>query len=128
MLNDFCSNLVSVVAKQKVAMRAGETDVAKTVSTKKYIKIAEKLSVGLKHIGNLDVDIFKTDDDAIYVLELNCRFGGQYPFSHLAGVNYPKQIVKWLLGEDTDKSLLVAKENILSCKDLVPVKLTMDAI
>ena len=102
-------------------MRAGETDVAKTVSPEIYNNIAIKLSKGLKHIGNLDVDIFKTVDDKIFVLELNCRFGGQYPFSHLAGVNYPKQIVKWLLGEDTDKSLLVAKENVLSCKDLVPV-------
>ena len=119
--NDFNSNLVSVVAKKKIAMRAGETDVAKTVSPEIYNDIAIKLSKGLKHIGNLDVDIFKTVDDNIFVLELNCRFGGQYPFSHLAGVNYPKQIVKWLLGEDTDKSLLVAKENVLSCKDLVPV-------
>ena len=121
--NDFSSNLVSVVAKQKVAMRAGETDVAKTVDTAEYEYIAEKLSKELKHIGDLDVDVFKTADDKIFVLELNCRFGGQYPFSHLAGVNYPKQIVKWLLGEETDCSLLNAKINVLSCKDLVPVVL-----
>lgn len=60
----------------------------------------------------------------MFVLELNCRFGGQYPFSHLAGVNYPKQIVRWLLGEETDPSLLNAKINVLSCKDLVPVVLS----
>lgn len=121
--NNFTGNLVSVVAKQKIAMRAGETDVAKTVDTAEYEDIAEKLSKGLKHIGDLDVDIFKTSDNRIFVLELNCRFGGQYPFSHLAGVNYPKQIVKWLLGEDTDCSLLNAKIGVLSCKDLVPVVL-----
>ena len=119
--NDFDSKLVSVVAKQKIAMRAGETDVAKTVDAREYTELAEKLSRGLKHIGNLDVDIFKTVDDKILVLELNCRFGGQYPFSHLAGVNYPKQIVKWLLGEESDGALLKAKKNIFSCKDLVPV-------
>lgn len=119
--NDFNGKLVSVVAKQKIAMRAGETDIAQTVDSSEYTEIANKLSNGLKHIGNLDVDIFKTSDNRILVLELNCRFGGQYPFSHLAGVNYPKQIVKWLLREGTDKSLLVAKENVLSCKDLVPV-------
>ena len=119
--NDFDSNLVSVVVKQKIAMRAGETDVAKTVDSSEYKEIAEKLSKGLKHIGDLDVDIFKTSDNRIFVLELNCRFGGQYPFSHLAGVNYPKQIVKWLLGENTDNNLLNAKIDVLSCKDLVPV-------
>lgn len=121
--NDFNGNLVSLVAKQKIAMRAGETDVAKTVDITEYKDIAKKLSKGLKHIGDLDVDIFKTSDNRIFVLELNCRFGGQYPFSHLAGVNYPKQIVKWLLGEDTDCSLLNAKIGVLSCKDLVPVVL-----
>ena len=119
--NDFNGNLVSLVAKQKIAMRAGETDIAKTVPLEKYKEIAKKLSKGLSHIGDLDVDIFETSDDKIMVLELNCRFGGQYPFSHLAGVNYPKQIVKWLLGEDTDCSLLNAKIDVLSCKDLVPV-------
>lgn len=122
--NDFSSNLVSVVAKQKVAMRAGETDVAKTVPIDKYKEIAKKLSKGLSHIGDLDVDIFETSDNRIMVLELNCRFGGQYPFSHLAGVNYPKQIVKWLLGEETDQTLLNAKIDVLSCKDLVPVVLS----
>lgn len=119
--NDFDSNLVSVVVKQKIAMRAGETDVAKTVDSSEYKEIAEKLSKGLKHIGDLDVDIFKTSDNKIYVLELNCRFGGQYPFSHLAGVNFPKQIVKWLSGQNTDNNLLNAKIDVLSCKDLVPV-------
>lgn len=121
--NDFNGKLVSLVAKQKIAMRAGETDVAKTVDTAEYEDIAEKLSKGLKHIGDLDVDIFETSDDKIMVLELNCRFGGQYPFSHLAGVNYPKQIVKWLLGEKTDNNLLNAKIGVLLCKDLVPVVL-----
>lgn len=122
--NDFNGKLVSVVAKQKIAMRAGETDIAQTVDSSEYTEIANKLSNGLKHIGNLDVDIFKTSDNRIFVLELNCRFGGQYPFSHLAGVNFPKQIVKWLLGEETDQTLLNAKIDVLSCKDLVPVVLS----
>ncbi|MBQ7365824.1 MAG: ATP-grasp domain-containing protein [Spirochaetaceae bacterium] len=122
--NDFDSNLVSIVAKQKIAMRAGETDIAKTVDASEYLNIAKKISKGLRHIANLDVDIFKTENGQIYVLELNCRFGGQYPFSHLAGVNYPKQIVKWLVGERTDISLLEAKVGVTSCKDLVPVEFT----
>lgn len=122
--NDFNGNLVSVVAKQKIAMRAGETDIAKTVSIDKYKEIATKISKGLSHIGDLDMDIFETSDNKIRVLELNCRFGGQYPFSHLAGVNYPKQIVKWLLGEETDQILLNAQIDVLSCKDLNPVTIS----
>lgn len=119
--NDFNKNLVSIVAKKKVSMRAGETDVAEIIDNSEFVDIANKLSTQLKHIGNLDVDIFKLPNGEVKVLELNCRFGGQYPFSHLAGVNFPKQIVKWLIGEKTDQSLLKAKVGIKSCKDLVPV-------
>lgn len=119
--NDFNANLVTVVAKKKVSMRAGETDVAEIIDNSEFVDIANKLSTQLKHIGNLDVDIFKLPNGEVKVLELNCRFGGQYPFSHLAGVNFPKQIVKWLIGEKTDQSLLKAKIGIKSCKDLVPV-------
>ncbi len=119
--NDFNSHFVSVVAKKKIAMRAGETDIAETVASDEFMEIAKKLSTKLKHIGNLDVDIIKTIDGTLYVLELNCRFGGQYPFSHVAGVNYPKQIVMWLMGQNTDQDLLCAKQGVRSCKDLVPV-------
>jgi carbamoyl-phosphate synthase large subunit len=122
-LNDFDAKLVSVVAKQKVSMRAGETDIAEVIDNKEFLPLAKTLSSKLKHIGNLDVDVFKTSEGELFVLELNCRFGGQYPFSHLAGVNFPKQIVKWLLGEKTDINLLRAEIGVKSCKDLLPVRI-----
>ena len=121
--NDFDANLVTVVAKKKVSMRAGETDIAEVIDNKEFLLLAKTLSTKLKHIGNLDVDVFKASEGEIFVLELNCRFGGQYPFSHLAGVNFPKQIVKWLLGEKTDINLLNAEVGVQSCKDLLPVRI-----
>lgn len=120
-LNDFSSKMVSVVAKEKIEMRAGETNIARTIDSEPFVDIASKLSKNLKHIGNLDVDIYKLKDGSLSVLELNCRFGGQYPFSHLAGVNYPKQIIQWLLGNKTDNSLLNAKIGIKVSKDITPV-------
>ena len=122
-LNDFDANLVTVVAKKKISMRAGETDVAEVIDNEKFLPLAKNLSSQLKHIGNLDVDVFTTTEGEVFVLELNCRFGGQYPFSHLAGVNFPKQIVKWLLDEKTDINLLNAEVGVQSCKDLLPVKI-----
>jgi carbamoyl-phosphate synthase large subunit len=121
--NDLNSQLITVVAKKKVSMRAGETDIAEIIENSPFLPLAKKLSEKLHHIANLDVDVFMDDSGRIYVLELNCRFGGQYPFSHLAGVNFPKQIVKWLDGEGTDDSLLHACVGITSCKDLKPVRL-----
>jgi carbamoyl-phosphate synthase large subunit len=120
-LNDLNGNFVTCVAKKKIAMRAGETDVAEIVDNAPFLDIAKRISSSLKHIANLDVDCFVTEDGQIYVLEMNCRFGGQYPFSHNAGVDFPRQIIAWLKGERTRLDYITPKIGIKSCKDLVPV-------
>lgn len=121
--NDLTGSLATVVAKRKIAMRAGETDIAEIVENSIFFDIAETISKNLRHIANLDIDVFLLPNNDISVLEMNCRFGGQYPFSHLAGVDFPKQIIKWLLNEDTDKNLITPTIGVISCKDLVPVRM-----
>lgn len=119
--NDLEGNLLSIVSKKKLAMRAGETDSAIIVENDNLLYIGKKLSNISKHIGNLDVDIFVSNNN-FHILEMNCRFGGQYPFSHLAGVNFPKAIVKMLLNERLDETFLQAKNGTIGIKDIVPVK------
>ena len=120
-LNDLNGKYVATFAKKKVAMRSGETDIAETVDPEIFEDVASRISEHLRHIANLDVDCFVTDEGDIYVLEMNCRFGGQYPFTHNAGVNIPLQIIKWLDGEQTDMCILTQKNGVRSCKELVPV-------
>lgn len=120
-LNDLNGNYVTTFAKKKIAMRSGETDIAETVDTTLFKSIGIKISENLNHIANLDVDCFVTDNGDIYVLEMNCRFGGQYPFTHNSGVNIPLQIIKWLNGELTDSSITTQKNGVRSCKELIPV-------
>ena len=120
-LNDLNGNFVTCIAKKKIAMRSGETDIAEIVDNTPFINIAKCISENLKHIANLDVDCFVTNDGEIYVLEMNCRFGGQYPFSHNAGVDFPKQIIEWIHGKATDIKLITPKIGTISCKDLTPV-------
>ena len=91
-INDLDGNYKVTSIKKKIAMRSGETDSAETITDPRLNRIGEKLSNQLKHIGNLDVDAFIVNETP-YVLEMNARFGGGYPFSHLAGVNLPKAIV-----------------------------------
>lgn len=122
-LNDLRGDYVTTIAKKKIAMRAGETDIAKIVDPTPFVATGTKISKSLRHIANLDVDCFVTSDGEVYVLEMNCRFGGQYPFSHLAGANFPKQIVEWLVGKPTNPSLISPKIGVESCKDLNPVVL-----
>ena len=123
-LNDLSGDFVTVIAKKKIAMRAGETDIAEIVDNKRFWNIGRNLSTSLRHIGNLDADCFVNDNGDIYVLELNCRFGGQYPFSHLAGVDFPQQIVDWLKGNPTSTAYITPQVGIRCCKDLNPVILS----
>lgn len=120
-LNDLKGNYVTTIAKHKLAMRAGETDIAKIVDASSFVAIGKKISEKMRHIANLDIDCFMTPTGDIYVLEMNCRFGGQYPFSHLAGADFPKQIVEWLEGNPTDSNLVTPTIGVESCKDLNPV-------
>lgn len=105
-MNDLEGNYVAVSVKQKLAMRAGETDKAVTVDLPEVQEIGATIGLNLKHVGNLDVDIMQRANGDYCVLELNPRFGGGYPFSYMAGVNMPLAILKWLRGEKVEKSLL----------------------
>jgi carbamoyl-phosphate synthase large subunit len=105
-MNDLEGNHVAISVKQKLAMRAGETDKAVTVDLPEVREMGRKIGEALGHIGNLDVDIMQRADGAYCVLELNPRFGGGFPFSYEAGVNMPKAIIQWIKGEDVDPAML----------------------
>lgn len=120
-LNDLQGNYVTTFAKKKIAMRSGETDVAETVSATYFLDISKKISEKLRHIGMLDADCFISGNGLCYVLEMNCRFGGQYPFTHNSGADVPQQIINWSMGMATDYQLLSSKIGVKSCKDLLPV-------
>jgi len=96
-LNDFEGNYIGSFVRQKLAMRAGETDKAISVIDERFEQLGRQISTNLKHIGNLDCDVFVVNDD-LYVLELNPRFGGGYPFSHEAGINTPAIYIDLLKG------------------------------
>ncbi|MBQ4834226.1 ATP-grasp domain-containing protein [Pseudoalteromonas sp. MMG010] len=121
-INDLEKNYITTFCKQKLAMRSGETDQAITIENRKLSAIGKALSSSLGHIGILDSDCLEKNGE-YFVLELNARFGGQYPFSHLAGANIPKQIVDWCIGQKTNKDLTTITVNILCSKDIKPVKL-----
>lgn len=114
--NDFSGKNLAVVPKKKIAMRAGETDIAQVVNNKKLLELGTRLSHITRHIANLDVDCFEQKGE-FYVLEMNARFGGQYPFSHASGVNFPKVIVDLLLGNPVDINDITFKE-VLASKDI----------
>jgi carbamoyl-phosphate synthase large subunit len=119
-VNDLAANYVVTLVKRKLAMRNGETDSAVTENSPLMRRIGSELSSVLRHIGNLDVDCFLVDHE-VYLLEMNCRFGGGYPFSHLAGANVPRAIIKWLRGQVADKTLFEIRYGVKGIKDITPI-------
>ena len=114
-LNDFEGNYVGTFARKKLAMRAGETDKAISVIDSRINTIGRTIGENLKHIGNLDCDIFNYNGE-LYILELNPRFGGGYPFSHLAGVNTPAIYIEWLKGNTEIDKYINYKEDLMFSK------------
>lgn len=120
-VNDLSGNFVTCFVKRKLGMRAGETDAAETVRDKKLEALGRKIGTSLGHVGMLDVDII-VQDDVPYLLEMNPRFGGHYPFSHMAGADIPSAIIAWAKGEAPDSNWLKIKPGVRCFKDIAIVK------
>lgn len=98
-LNDFEGNYFGTYVREKLAMRSGETDKARSIKDERFSELGKIVAESLKHIGNMDCDVFEKDGK-LYILELNPRFGGGYPFSHEAGVNTAAIYIEWLRGNN----------------------------
>lgn len=121
-LNDLDGNVREVFVKQKLGMRAGETEKSRLVNESILHELGEMIGKKLGHIGNLDCDIFFDGENAV-VLEMNPRFGGGYPFSHILGADFPAAILQWVSGSDTISSMdkRVYGTIVSKCDDLVLV-------
>ncbi|SDK78923.1 carbamoyl-phosphate synthase large subunit [Franzmannia pantelleriensis] len=120
-LNDFSGNFLASVVKRKLAMRSGETDIAITENNDEVRKIAESIGSILRHRGNLDIDVMVEATTQIpYVIEFNVRFGGGYPFSHLAGVNFPSVLLRLANRLIIRKESLEYKVGVCGLKALSP--------
>jgi len=96
--NDLAGKNLSVYVKEKLAMRAGETDKAVLRNQPAIEDIGKRIGQNLKHIANLDCDIFEKNGK-YYLLEMNPRFGGGYPFSQMSGANFPAVLYALLNNE-----------------------------
>jgi len=92
------SEPVAIFTKEKIKMRAGETD--KSVSFKDEVLFALIMDFVKKAglTGIIDMDIFKVDGE-YYISEVNPRFGGGYPHAYECGVNVPAMIIRNLNGQ-----------------------------
>jgi len=92
---------VSVFTKEKIVMRAGETDKAISFKDERLFALIERFIGESGLAGQIDIDIFRIGDD-YYISEVNPRFGGGYPHAYECGVDHMKLIVNNLEGRENE--------------------------
>ena len=106
---------VAIFAKEKVVMRAGETDKSISVKDTKLFNLIQQFVEIAGFKGVIDIDLFKVNDE-FYISEVNPRFGGGYPHAYESGVNIPKMIINNLQGNTNINSIGTYDEDIYMMK------------
>ena len=78
--------LVDICAKRVQSKCRGESYVLTTVNANRFVDFINDLAVLFVFSGIINFDIYDWDG-FLYVMEINPRIGGNYPVSHLVGVN-----------------------------------------
>lgn len=107
--------VVSMFIKEKTAMRAGETDKARSVKSDLLFNIIEDLVTKAGLVGPIDVDVFEVNEE-YYISEINPRFGGGFPHAYECGVNFPRYIINNLKGEANEQLIGNYEENVFMMK------------
>jgi carbamoyl-phosphate synthase large subunit len=100
---DFCLKVRCVVPRKRIEVRTGEVSKGQIIKHPRIMseaaRLVEKLGAGP---GVITLQLFLTDDDRVKFIEVNPRFGGGVPLSIKAGANFPKWMLKELLGRKTN--------------------------
>lgn len=89
--------VVAIFTKEKLVMRAGETDKAVSFKDEKLFALISHFIEESGYRAQIDMDIFRIGDK-YYISEVNPRFGGGYPHAYECGVRTPQMIMNNLNG------------------------------
>jgi len=106
---------VSIFLKEKIKMRAGETDKSVSVKDEELFKDIVRFTEAEGFRGMIDIDIFKVNGE-YYFSEVNPRFGGGYPHAYECGVDMPKMVINNLKGIENPVEIGAYKTGIVMMK------------
>lgn len=104
-----------IFIKEKLKMRAGETDKSVSILNEQIFDLVEKFIEITNYEGMIDIDIFEKNNQ-LYISEVNPRFGGGYPHAYECGINIPKMILNNLLNISNPKKRIIYKQGVYMMK------------
>ena len=99
-LADLDGRVLNIVVWRKYLSRLGETEQAETVQDDELTCLGMQVANVLGCVGPMDVDFIRGSGGEPTILDVNLRFGGGYPVSHLAGADFPGVLMRLLRGHD----------------------------
>ncbi|WP_340202352.1 ATP-grasp domain-containing protein [Ascidiimonas sp. W6] len=115
MYYDKSGELKCIVPRKRIEIRGGEVSKGITVKSK-LINFLDKHLGTIKGMrGCVAAQFFvNKENGSVIGIEINPRFGGGYPLSHLAGANYAKWIIEeYLCEKEIDKQLDFWEDKLL---------------
>jgi len=124
-IGDIYGSYAGCLVREKLRMRAGETDAARIHSSDLLDDVARGIHAITRHAGLIDCDLILNGDDW-YLIDVNPRFGGGYPLSHAAGADVPGLLVASALGERVRPEHLAVHEGAVVAKQDSAVLVAFD--
>lgn len=94
-----CQMLGSVMMRKRALTEKGKAWAGVTVAEPAISEVAEKIIRGLAWSGPFEVEVMRTHDGDVYLIEINPRFPAWIYLSHAVGRNLPVALLKVIAGE-----------------------------
>lgn len=114
-IDPISKKVVSIFTKEKIKMRAGETDKSKSFKDEKLFKLISELVEKIGYTYMIDIDIFRINGE-YYISEINPRFGGGYPHAYECGIDFIKLIINTINNQENKNQVGNYKDNIYMMK------------
>lgn len=98
--------IVSVVPKEKLEMRNGATNKARSVETPDLLELGCRIGRATEHVGSIDVDVMVDPaTEQKWVIDINPRVGGGFPYTSRYAPRYVDALLAICNGEEPEPFL-----------------------
>jgi len=107
----FTGEPLSIVPRERVVVRAGVVDRARTVRDPQLIELGRACARALSFVGPVNIQCRIVDGRPV-VFEINPRFSGGIPLTIAAGADFPKMLVSLARGRRVAPSVGKFTDNL----------------